>query len=299
MRRLCLLALLVLTGCQFRTPVQQIPPTAEPAVSAAAVAETTTVVAAAESAVALAPTWTPAPAISPTAEPTATLTPQPTLTPLPTTTPTTEPAVNPVVLITRPLPNEFVPATISVTGKVANVTSGTVSVELRSPDGQPLGTPAVPAPTSVLTDSIAFAVEIPLQLPPTPRPFAVHVTWAPAGGSVAAEATQPINVLGRFPRIDGLTLDEPQPFVRSTGPTITVRGAAPGPPVKVLVRMLDDADQVLESVEAALGWYQPGNPCDFGAELSNNPAGTQVQVIALGPDDAVLEAVRVRLNPRN
>jgi hypothetical protein len=90
----------------------------------------------------------------------------------------------------------------------------------------------------------------------------------------------------------------PEPFARSGEPTIAVRGIAPGPPAKVVARLLDDGDQVLESVDAQLRWYQPGLPCDFDAALPNNPAATQVQVIMLGLDDVVVESTRVRLTPR-
>ncbi len=55
---------------------------------------------------------------------------------------------------------------------------------------------------------------------------------------------------------------------------------------------------VLEAVDARLLWYQSGLACAFEATLPNNPAAAQVEVITLGPDHAVIEAARVRLEPR-
>ncbi len=293
MGRLCLLLLLLLTACQVTVPAEPTPTAQRSALSVATIGSAE----ASSAAVAATPTWTPEPTLTPTPLPTATLTPIPTLTPMPTTTPTSAPVAAPVLLIERPLPNEFVPGTISVAGKVANATAGTVTVELRSPDGQALGPPPIVAATTVVSDGLAFTGELPVDLPPTPRPFTVHAVWSGPDSTSVAEASQPINLLGRFPRVSQLTLDAPRPFDRSSEPTMAVRGFAPGPPAKVLARLLDSADNVVESVEARLLWYQPGLPCAFEANLANNPAGTQVQVIMLGPDDAVLEAVRVRLDP--
>lgn len=294
MRRLSLLLLLALTGCQAPAPAQPTPTVRRSALSASSI----TSAAAAASAVITTPTWTPEPTLTPTPLPTATLTPIPTLTPLPTTTPTSEPIAAPVLLLERPLPHEFVASTILVAGKVANVTSGTVRLELRSPDGQPLGSEPIIAATTVVSGGLAFSGEIPLELPPTPRPFTVHAAWYGQDQVPMAEASQPIHLLGRFPRVSELSVEAPQPFARGPEPTIAVRGVAPGPPAKILARLLDDAENVVESVEARLLWYQPGLPCAFDATLSNNPAATQVQVILLGPDDAVLEAVRVRLEAK-
>ena len=155
------------------------------------------------------------------------------------------------------------------------------------------------AATTVVSDGLAFSGEIPVELPPTPRPFTVYAAWVGQEQVVMAEASQPVNLLGRFPRVSQLTLDTPRPFERGSESTILVRGVAPGPPAKILARLLDDAETVVESVEARLLWYQPGLPCAFDAVLTNNPAATQVQVILLGPDDVVVEAVRVRLQPKS
>lgn len=245
------------------------------------------------------PTWTPQPTLTPTLTPTITATPQSTLTPLPTITPTSGPVVSPVVLIARPLANEFVPASMTVTGKIANVTSGIVRLSLVSPDGQPSGVPPTLATTEVVTDGLSYSGKIELTLPPTPRPFAVQVQWAPSeNAQPAGSATQPIFLLGRYGRVDRLMVEAPKPFERGTDAQLAVRGVAPGPPTKILARLLNDADQVLESVEATLTWNQPGMACAFSATLPNNTAATQLQVISLGPDDKVLETARVRLAPR-
>lgn len=295
MRFLSMLLLLVLTACQATVPLQPRPAPQRSAQSAS----TTSSAAPSASNVVMTPTWTSQPTLTPTPLPTATLTPIPTLTPLPTTTPTGVPSAAPVLLIDRPLPDEFVSTTIMVAGKVANVTDGTVRLELRSPDGRSFGPEPVMATTTVVTDGLAFTGEIPVELPPTPRPFTVYAVWAGQDQVLTAEASQPINLLGRFPRVSQLTLDAPRPFERGSEATILVRGVAPGPPAKILARLLNDAETVVESVEARLLWYQPGLPCAFDAAMTNNPAATQVQVILLGPDDVVLEAVHVRLQPKS
>ncbi len=293
MRRFCLLWLLVLTACEIARPIQPTP-TKNPPLPA----EPSAVAAASAPVRALAATWTPIATLTSTPPPTATLTPIPTPTVLPTGTPTSAPVVEPVILVEHPLPNEFVPGTISVAGRVVHATGGSVVVQLRSADGQALNMEPVVATTTVAKDGVAFTAEIVIDLPPTPRLALVHVAWTADGRTRAVEVTQPINLLGRYPRVDRLVIESPRPFTRGEDATIAVRGLAPGPPGKVLARLLDDADQVLESVDARLLWHQTGLPCVFEATLSNNPAATQVQVITLGRDDVVIEAGRVRLVPR-
>lgn len=240
---------------------------------------------------ALTPTTTP--------QPTATLTPQPTLTTIPTVQPTTAPVGQPAITITRPVAGEFVTSPVTVVGTIANATGGTVLISLRTLDGQPIGPDAAAAATSAAADGLQFAVEMPLELPPTPRQLALIVQYAAEqGGQPVIEAGQAINLLGRYGRVDRIIVEAPKPLERPAEAQISVQGVAPGPPAKILARLLDDADQVIESVEATFSWYQPGLPCAWSALVPNNPAGTQLQIITLGPDDAVLDNVRVRLNPR-
>ncbi|HEX6290661.1 MAG TPA: hypothetical protein VFZ66_15840 [Herpetosiphonaceae bacterium] len=295
MRRLSILGLLVLAlaGCQMRVPVEPIPtPTATPAaqvrlpfVSGPQASAT--------------PTRTPQPTLTPTSTPTITHTPLSTLTPLPTVTPTTDPASAPVVLIAQPVASEFVTTAITVTGRVANTTAGIVRIQARTPDGQPVGREPVLVTTQVLSDGLGFVGTLAVEPPPTPRQMAVAALWSPSEGEApAAEASQLVSILGRYGRVDRLIIEGPRPYERGDAPQLVVRGAAPGPPAKILARLLDENDQVVETTEALLAWYQPGLPCAFDAVLPNNPAGTQLQVISLGPDDAVIEAVRVRLTER-
>lgn len=311
MRRICLCILLLLTACQVAPPVEPLP-TAAPVLSELPPLPSPTSVAAAQpTATAGAylpslpqgypapPTNTPLP---PTPSPTITLTPQPTNTSQPTATPTAEgtPLPLPVIVIDRPLPDEFVGATIPVAGTVTRTTGGTVLLRVRAPDGQPAGPDPQLATTTADADALRFSGAIQLELPPTPRQAQVFAQWdAGAGAQPAVEASQPINLQGRYPRVDRLIVEEPQPFAQPDGAELVVRGVAPGPPVKMLVRLLDAADQVLESAEAELRWQQPGLACAFAATLPTNAAATQLQVISLGPDDAVIEAVRVRLTARS
>lgn len=299
MRRFCLWALLLigLAACQIQPPVEPIPtPTVAVTPSATSAAQVRIPYVSGPQAT---PTGTAEPTLTPTSTPTITSTPQPTNTPLPTITPTTDPANAPVVLIARPLANEFVTAEITVAGKVANVSSGVVELRGRTPDGQPVGPDPVAVSTRVVTDGLSYEGVLTVELPPTPRQMAVVALWSPnADAEPVAEASQLVSILGRYGRVDRIVVELPRPFERGTADRLAVRGVAPGPPAKMLARLLDDNDQVIESVEAGLSWYQPGLPCGFRAELPNNLAGTQLQVISLGPDDAVLEAVKVRLTER-
>ncbi|HEY0606709.1 MAG TPA: hypothetical protein VGD58_27570 [Herpetosiphonaceae bacterium] len=299
MRRFCSWALLLigLAACQIQPPVERIPtPTIAITPSATSAAQVRLPFVAGPQAT---PTGTAEPTLTPTSTPTITSTPQPTNTPLPTITPTIDPATAPVVLIARPLADEFVTAEITVSGKVANVASGVVTLRGRTPDGQPVGRDPVVASTQVVTDGLGYDGVLTLELPPTPRQMAVVALWSQnADAEPVAEASQVVSILGRYGRVDRIVVETPRPFERGTADRLAVRGVAPGPPAKMLARLLDDNDQVIETVEARLDWYQPGLPCEFRAELPNNPAGTQLQVISLGPDDAVLEAVKVRLTER-
>lgn len=299
MHRFCLCGLLLigLAACQIQPPVEAIPtPTVTIAPTATSAAQVRLPFVAGPQAT---PTGTAEPTLTPTPTPTITPTPQPTLTPQPTITPTTDPATAPVVLIARPLANEFVTGEITVVGKVANASSGVVQLRARTPDGQPVGPDPVVVSTQAVTDGLNYTGVLVLELPPTPRQMSVVALWSPnQDAEPVAEASQLVSILGRYGRVDRIVVEMPRPFERGSADRLDVRGVAPGPPAKLLARLLDDNDQVVESVEARLAWYQPGLPCEFRAELPNNPAGTQLQVISLGPDDAVLEAVRVRLTAR-
>jgi hypothetical protein len=298
MRRLCFfLLLLSLAGCQVRVPVEPIPtPAAMPTPTAMATLTATTAAHVTLPFV-TGPQATPVDTLTPTA--TVTQTPIPTLTAIPTVTPTIDPAYAPVVLIAQPVADEFVTAAITMTGKVANVSSGVVWLRGRTPDGQPLGPEPVIASTSVVSDGLGYTGTLALELPPTPRQMAVVALWSSSqSAEPVAEASQLVSMLGRYGRVDRVIIETPQPFERGTEPQLAVAGVAPGPPAKILARLLDESDQVVETIEARLDWNQPGLPCSFRAELPNNPAGTQLQVISLGPDDAVIEAVRVRLTPK-
>jgi hypothetical protein len=201
-----------------------------------------------------------------------------------------------VVLIAQPVADEFVTAAITMTGKVANVSSGVVRLRTRTPDGQPVGPEPVVASTQIVTDGLGFSGMLALELPPTPRQMAVVALWySSESADPAAEASRLVSMLGRYGRVDRVIVETPQPFERGAESQLAVAGVAPGPPAKIVARLLDENDQVVETIEAHLDWYQPGLPCSFRAQLPNNPAGTQLQVISLGADDAVIEAVRVRL----
>lgn len=244
------------------------------------------------------PTWTPEPTWTPLPTPTATLTPQPTPTTAPTATPL--PEVDAEVTIAQPAANAFVSGAIAVSGRVDGVTNGIVTLRLQSPDGQPSPIDPVRATTRVENGALVFAGEIALALPPTPRPYAIVAEWALAEGVRSqAEAVQPINLPGRLSRVDRIVVEAPLPQTRIEGDEIAVRGVAPGPPAKLLARLLDANDQVLHSVDADLTWTQPGLPCAFAATLPNDANATQLQVIALGEDDAVLAEARVRLATGN
>lgn len=290
--------LVLLAACDLTTPVQPIPSPQRASPSAVALAPSVTPTFAPPNV----PTTNPLPPTSLPVTPTTTPQPSPTLTPQPTLTaqptPTTAPRAAAVITISRPLPLEFVATPVPVSGSIANAPGGTVLLSLRTPDGQPIGPAPVAAETSVVSDSLQFRGEITLELPPTPREAVAIVQFGPAvAGQSVVEAGQLVNLPGRFGKIDQLLVEEPRPRERPGSPTLVVSGIAPGPPARVLARLLDSADQVVESVETTLGWYQPGLPCSFNGTLPNNPAGTQLQVLTLGDDDAVTAEVRFRLDP--
>lgn len=294
--------LLILAACQVAPPIQPIPTATmlPPATTTAPAVPTRNIVVLPIPGGAIpTPTWTAQPTLTPTSTPTITATPIPTLTVQPTITPTSGPVVTPVVLIARPLADEFVTTRIPVAGKVATVSSGVVRLSLQSAAGRPDGPAPVLATTRVVSDGLEYEGEITFEGPPTPRLFAVHVEWAPSADAQAtARASQLVSLLGRYPRVDRVIVESPQPFERGSAPQLVVEGVAPGPPVKMLARLLDNADTVLESTEAQLSWVQPGLAAAFSATLPNNQAATQLQIISFGPDEQILEAPRVRLAPR-
>lgn len=236
------------------------------------------------------PVLLPSPTLQ--ASPTITLTPQPTNTPLPTNTP----PPSAVVTIERPLPDEFVAAIVSAAGTVVNAPSGGMQLSIRTPDGAVVGPPAIYADVTTLADGFQFAGQVALDPPPTPRQVVLIARYEPDDPAWSVvEAGQAINVQGRYGHIDRLVVEQPKPLERPDTPDIEVRGVASGPPAKVLVRLLDPAENVLAEADAQLSWYQPGLPCDYAALLPNVPEATQLQVITFGADDVIQESTRVRL----
>jgi|GEM_PF-4780464 len=308
MRRitLCGLCCLLLAACNIAPPIQPVQPSAVALASPAT--SPVTAPSAEETSVVVLPLVTGGSGQADTAEatltplpsPTVTTTPIATLTPLPTTTQTSVPVDAPVILLARPLANEFVSTEIPVEGKVENVRRGTVLLSLRSPDGRPAGPDPIVASTRVVSDGLAFEGTIAFELPPTPRLFAVYAEWRPEQGSApVAEAQQLINLLGRYPRVPQLVIESPEPLQLSTDAELTVHGIAPGPPPKVVVRLLDDGGAVLETQEAELDWVQPGLPSTYTATLPNNAAAATVQVLTIGDDGNVTQEARVRLKPKS
>jgi len=237
------------------------------------------------------PTLLPSPTLL--ATPTITLTPQPTNTALPTNTPPPAAAVT----IERPLPDEFVAAIITAAGTVANAPSGGMQLSIRTLDGAVIGPPAIYADMKPSGDGYRFLGQVALDTPPTPRQVVLIARYEPDDPAWSVvEAGQAINVQGRYGHVDRLVVEQPKPLQRPDTPEIEIRGVASGPPAKVLVRLLDAGDNVLTQTEAQLSWYQPGLPCDYSALLPNIPEATQLLVITLGTDDAVLESTRVRLS---
>ncbi len=305
-----LLLQLGLAGCQ-------VAPTPFPPSSATAPAEATVV--GAKSVAASTPTMRPTPSptlgvrpsatqtqtpgatvVVPTATaPTPTVRPsptvEPTLTPLPTVTVAQRGGGTPRVTIAQPVIGMFLPSPVEVAGKVANVPAGQVRLQAQTPNGQSLGLPPMMAATSPVTDGLAFSGTLQLGYAPTPRSLLITAEYLDPKGVVRAFAQQPVNVVGRFARLQYIVVEAPLPFTRGSDPSILVRGATPGPPKSVLVRLLDAQEHVLDSVPALLGWYQPGLPCDFTASVPNRPEGASIQVLSLGENDKVIEQARVRL----
>jgi hypothetical protein len=228
-----------------------------------------------------------------TARPTPTV--QATLTPQPTPTVPPVAAEEPVVTIDNPVIDMFLPSPVTVSGKVLNVSGGRVRLQAQTPDGQPLGLPPVLAASEVVTDGLTFSGTLELGFAPTPRPLLIAAEYLDDADRVIAFAQQPANAIGRYARVQYVTVEMPLPFTRNAEPEILVHGAAPGPPHQILVRLLDAQDQVLDQATAMLGWYQQGLPCDFAASVENLPQGTTIQVLSLGEDEQVLEQARIQL----
>jgi len=275
------LLLLALAGC-VAPPVEQRPtPTGAPV----AIAPTATV------------TQTPTTTPTMTQTPTATMTQ--TATPAPTVTQTPSPIAAAAITISDPLPGEFVTGTLTVSGTIAGVSQGVVWIGFATLDGQPIGPAPRRATINPAGDGLQFTGEIAIDLPPTPRQIAVQARWAPAmDAEPATGALQPVNLLGRYPRVVRIIVESPAPLERGTEPQIPILGYAPGPPAKVVARLVDEPGNVLESTEASFAWYEAGKPAVFMAALPNNPAATKLQILALGPDDNVLETATVRLEIR-
>lgn len=250
-------------------------------------------------AIALTPTMTQTPAATPTVTQTPTATVTQTATPAPTVTHTPSPMVAAAITISDPLPGEFVAGTLTVSGTVAGVSQGVVWIGFATLDGQPLGPMPRLATVNPTDDGLQFTGELTIDLPPTPRQIAVQARWAPGmDAEPTTDARQPINLLGRYPRIVRIVVESPAPLERGAEPQIPILGYVPGPPAKVVARLVDEPGTVLESTEASFAWYEAGKPAVFMAALPNNPAATKLQILALGPDDSVLETATVRLEIR-
>jgi hypothetical protein len=188
----------------------------------------------------------------------------------------------------------FLPVPVPVRGRVENVSGGEVRLLAQTPNGESIGLPPVLAATTSVTNGLVFSGTLELGYAPTPRGLLVTAEYVEED-RVRAFLQQPVNAIGRFGRVQYTVIEHPRPFTRNAEPAILVRGAAPGPPKSVLVRLLDAQDQVIESVPASLGWYQPGLPCDFSASIRNVREGVTIQVLSLGDDDKVIEQARVQL----
>lgn len=184
---------------------------------------------------------------------------------------------------------------MEVSGKVTNVSTGQVRLLAQIAAGQPLGLPPVLATTTPVTDGLAFTGTLQLGYAPTPRNLLLEAEYLGADGKAQSVAQQQVAVIGRFAQLQYIAVEAPLPLTRDAEPAITVRGAAPGPPKAVLVRLLNAQDQVLDEATAQLGWYQAGLPCDFIAAVRNLPEGVTIQVLSLGDDGNVLEQDRVPL----
>ena len=165
----------------------------------------------------------------------------------------------------------------------------------QTPDGELLGLPPVLATTAVISDGLAFSGTLQLGFAPTPRGLLIAAEYLDDEGDVQAVARQPGQVIGRFARVPYLIVEAPLPLSVVDGDLILVRGAAPGPPKSILVRLLDAQEQVLATVPAMLGWYQPGLATDWTATVPKLAGGVTIQVVSLGENDAVIEEERVPL----
>lgn len=288
-----------LSGCSVGIePPPATPVAAQPSATARA-----TVVARGITATPSSPRPTPTatqrpPTATPTAEPTLTMAPtptvEPTLTPQPTAT--TPPATTnaPLIVFERPVAGMFLDVPLEISGTV-DVAEGQIRATIYTPDGEPLGLEPVLVPTEPISSGMRFQGTIPLGNAPTPREVVVMVEYLDEGGNVAATAEQSANVEGRFARLQYMAVEAPLPYSASADPTIVVRGAAAGPPERVEVRLLDAAGNILVSAPAALGWYQPGLPCDFAATIENRAEGATVEVLSFDADGTQLEQARVPL----
>jgi hypothetical protein len=285
---------LVVSGCSVGieppppTPVAQQPATTEPTLSArgdgATPLPTAAPIATAE------PTATPQPTL--TMAPTPTV--EPTLTAQPTATTPPVAADAPLLVLERPVAGMFLDVPVEISGTV-DVAVGQIRATIYTPDGEPLGLEPVLLPTTPISTGLQFRGTVPLGNAPTPRGVVVVVEYLDEAGDVAATAEQPTNVEGRFARLQYMAVEGPLPYTRPTDPTILVYGAAAGPPARVEVLLLDSGGNVLVSVPAALGWYQPGLPCDFAATIENRAEGVTVEVRSFDADGTQLEQVRVPL----
>lgn len=237
------------------------------------------------------------PTASSTPEPTLTRAPTPTVEPTLTAQPTATPpqAVDvPRITLERPVAGMFLGSPIDISGTV-DVAGGQVRATVETPDGVPIGIEPVLLPTEPNGAGMNFRGTLTVGTAPTPRGIVVVVEYLDDAGDVVVAVQQRATIEGRFARLQYLTVEGPLPYSRPADATFLVYGAAAGPPAKVEVRLLDRNGSVLQSMEATLGWYQPGLPCDFAATIGNRPEGVLIEVISMQDDGTPLERRRVPL----
>ncbi len=192
-----------------------------------------------------------------------------------------------------PLPEEFVTFPLTVSGVVSGTQQGEVRLDLLLPDGQPLDIAPVMATVRPITDGLAFAGILAVDLPPTPRQALLRARWAPAPQAAPQlETTRLINLPGAAARVTDVIVVAERDAVAGV---IHVQGSAPGPPANVMVRLLGPGNAVLATVEAQRSWVAPGLPCAFSATLPQHPDALIVEALALDAAGTLQDAARARL----
>lgn len=228
---------------------------------------------------------------SPIPAPTPTSVPTPTPTSVPTPMPTLAPGAG--MRLDAPLPEEFVSLPLTVSGVVSGTQQGEVRLDLLLPDGQPLAIAPVVATVRPLDGGLAFAGMLALDLPPTPRQALLRARWAPAPQAAPRlEATRLINLPGAAARITEVMVIAERDALAGV---IHVQGSAPGPPDRVVVRLLGPGDVVLSALEAQRSWVAPGLPCAFRATLPQHADALVIEALALDAGGTVQDTARVWL----